>query len=68
MKINRRKFLGSAAVGGGAMAIASCTGATPDAGKAPAASRALTPSGSICFRSPRQECMSMTDQSRPAQL
>ena len=36
MKINRRKFLGTAAVGGGAMAIASCTGATPEAGKAPA--------------------------------
>ena len=41
MKINRRKFLGTAAVGGGAMAIASCTGATPEAGKAPAAAESL---------------------------
>lgn len=37
MRINRRKFLGTAAVGGGAMALASCVGTTPDAGKAPAA-------------------------------
>lgn len=37
MKINRRKFLGTAAVGGGAMAIAGCAGTTSDAGKAPAA-------------------------------
>lgn len=43
MNINRRKFLGTAAVGGGAMAIASCTGNTPEATKAPAASEAMHP-------------------------
>ena len=41
MKIDRRKFLGTAAVGGGAMAIASCAGTTPEADKAPAAASGL---------------------------
>lgn len=43
MRINRREFLGTAAVGGGAMAIASCAGGTADADKAPAAGDALHP-------------------------
>lgn len=42
MKINRRKFLGTAAVGGGAMAIASCAGGTTET-PAPAATSALHP-------------------------
>ncbi len=41
MRINRRKFLGTAAVGGGAMALASCAG-TADNKEAPAAADAAT--------------------------
>ena len=43
MRINRRKFIGTAAVGGGAMAIASCAGSTPDASKTPAAAADALP-------------------------
>ena len=40
MKINRRAFIGTAAVGGGALAITSCTGATSEGTKTPAAAGA----------------------------
>lgn len=42
MKINRRKFLGTAAVGGGAMALASCAGGTGET-TVPAATSSLHP-------------------------